>query len=61
MKTEVIVVSGYFNPGHKCHIEYFNIAEGKGDYLVVVLNNDHKRAFKGFKEFQKENERVSID
>jgi len=25
MKKEVIIVSGYFNPIHKGHLEYFNL------------------------------------
>ncbi len=60
MKQKAIIVSGYFNPIHKGHIEYFNSAKAKGDKLIVIVNNDHQRALKGSKEFQKEEERVII-
>ena len=60
MKPKAIIVSGYFNPIHKGHIEYFNNAKALGDYLIVIVNNDKQRALKGSKEFQKEDERVFI-
>ena len=31
MKKKVIIVSGYFNPLHKGHIEYFQNAKSRGD------------------------------
>lgn len=60
MKKSIVIVSGYFNPIHKGHIEYFNIAKGKGDELWVIVNNDIQRKLKGSKEFQNENERKFI-
>jgi cytidyltransferase-like protein len=60
MKPKAIIVSGYFNPIHKGHIEYFNSAKANGDKLIVIVNNDHQRALKGSKEFQKEDERLFI-
>ena len=48
------VVSGYFNPIHKGHLEYFINAKAQGDLLFVIVNSDHQRALKGSKEFQKE-------
>ena len=57
---KAILVSGYFNPLHKGHIEYFNLAKAAGDELFVIVNNDHQRALKGTKEFQNEEERVFI-
>jgi cytidyltransferase-like protein len=60
MKKKAIIVSGYFNPIHKGHIEYFNNAKANGDYLVVIVNSDYQRELKGSKEFQKEDERVFI-
>lgn len=60
MKPKAIIVSGYFNPIHKGHIEYFNNAKACGDKLIVIVNNDHQRELKGSKEFQKEDERVFI-
>lgn len=60
MKQKAIIVSGYFNPIHKGHIEYFQNAKKNGDKLFVIVNNDFQRALKGSKEFQDEKERVFI-
>ena len=60
MKLKALIVSGYFNPIHKGHIEYFNNAKACGDRLIVIVNSDHQRALKGSKEFQKEDERRFI-
>lgn len=60
IKKKGIIVSGYFNPIHKGHIEYFNNAKALADELFVIVNNDHQRALKGSKEFQLESERVFI-
>jgi cytidyltransferase-like protein len=59
-KKKGIIVSGYFNPTHKGHIEYFNNAKGLAYELFVIVNNDHQRALKDSKEFQQEAERVFI-
>ena len=59
-KPKAIIVSGYFNPIHKGHLEYFNNAKAMADKLFVIVNNDHQRALKGSKEFQKEDERMII-
>ena len=55
-----VIVSGYFNPIHKGHIEYFQNAKTYGDELFVIVNSDLQRGLKGSKEFQDENERVFI-
>jgi len=60
MKPKIIIVSGYFNPLHKGHLEYFIHAKSKGDLLFVIVNSDHQRTLKGSKEFQKEDERLFI-
>ena len=54
MKKKAVIVSGYFNPIHKGHLEYFNNAKVIADELFVIVNNDHQRALKGSKEFQGE-------
>jgi len=59
-KQKAIIVSGYFNPIHKGHLEYFNNAKAIADQLFVIVNNDHQRELKGSKEFQDENERMII-
>jgi cytidyltransferase-like protein len=60
LKKKAIIVSGYFNPLHKGHIEYFHKAKAHGDLLLVIVNNDYQRALKGSKEFMLEEERVLI-
>ena len=57
---KAIIVSGYFNPIHKGHIEYFQNAKSNGDELFVIVNSDFQRQLKGSKEFQDEKERVFI-
>jgi cytidyltransferase-like protein len=57
---KAIIVSGYFNPLHKGHIEYFQYSKALGDLLFVIVNNDKQRALKGSKEFQLEAERLFI-
>ena len=60
MKKKVIIVSGYFNPLHKGHIEYFKLAKSHGDLLFVIVNNDLQREKKGSKEFMLQDERLII-
>ena len=60
MKPKLIIVSGYFNPLHKGHIDYFNTAKSEGDSLLVIVNNDNQRKLKGSKQFMLEDERVLI-
>ena len=59
-KPKAIIVSGYFNPIHKGHLEYFNNAKAIADKLFVIVNNDHQRELKGSREFQDEKERMII-
>lgn len=60
MKSKAIIVSGYFNPLHKGHLELFEKAKSAGDQLWVIVNSDHQRTLKGSKEFMDENERLII-
>ena len=60
IKKKAVIVSGYFNPIHKGHIEYFNNAKALADELFVIVNNDYQRELKGSKEFQKQDERMII-
>ena len=57
---KAIIVSGYFNPIHKGHLEYFQNAKAQGDILIVIVNSDYQRELKGSKEFQDESERLFI-
>ena len=40
---KAIIVSGYFNPVHKGHLELFNKAKEQGDELWVIVNSDLQR------------------
>jgi len=59
-KPKAIIVSGYFNPLHKGHLELFEKAKTAGDQLWVIVNSDLQRELKGSKEFMDENERLTI-
>ena len=57
---KLVIVSGYFNPLHKGHIEYFHFAKQHGERLLVIINNDNQRILKGSKAFMNEVERKLI-
>lgn len=57
---KAIIVSGYFNPLHKGHLELFEKAKEAGNALIVIVNNDKQREMKGSKFFMDEQERVQI-
>jgi len=59
-KPKVIIVSGYFNPLHKGHLELFEKAKAEGDQLWAIVNSDLQRELKGSKEFMDEKERLII-
>ena len=59
-KPKAIIVSGYFNPLHKGHLELFQKAKSAGDQLWVIVNSDLQRELKASKEFMDENERHLI-
>jgi len=60
MKPKAIIVSGYFNPLHKGHLELFEKAKAAGDQLWVIVNSDLQRELKGSKEFMDQDERLKI-
>ena len=57
---KLIIVSGYFNPLHKGHLDLFEKAKEVGDLLCVIVNNDIQRELKGSKFFQDQDERIQI-
>ena len=59
-KAKAVIVSGYFNPLHKGHLELFEKAKAKGDELWVIVNSDLQRKLKGSKAFMEEDERLVI-
>ena len=58
MKT--IIVSGYFNPCHVGHLDYFEAAKRLGDRLWVIVNNDTQVALKGSVPFMTALDRFRI-
>ena len=59
-KKTAVIVSGYFNPLHKGHLEYFINSRIHGDELFVIVNSDFQRKLKKSKKFQEEKERKFI-
>jgi cytidyltransferase-like protein len=59
-KPKVIIVSGYFNPLHKGHLELFEKAKEAADQLWVIVNSDLQRELKRSKEFMDQDERLLI-
>ena len=57
---KAVIVSGYFNPLHKGHLELFQKAKEVGDILIVIVNKDKQRELKGSQFFQDEEERIEI-
>lgn len=59
-KPKAIIVSGYFNPLHKGHLELFEKAKATGDQLWVIVNSDLQRELKCSKKFMDQEERLII-
>ena len=57
---KIVATSGYFDPLHIGHLEYIKISRSLGDFLVVIVNNDHQCSLKKGKPFMKELDRVEI-
>ncbi|MFH1325363.1 MAG: adenylyltransferase/cytidyltransferase family protein [archaeon] len=55
-----VAVSGYFDPLHVGHIEYFELAKKLGDKLVVILNTDEQATKKKGFVFMPAKERKKI-
>ncbi len=57
---KIVAVSGYFDPLHAGHIQYFRLAKGLGDKLIVILNNDEQAILKKGKLFMSLENRKAI-
>jgi len=61
MKTrKTAIVSGYFDPLHVGHIEYFKMAKDLADELIVIVNNRKQCLLKKADEFMDEKDRLEI-
>ena len=60
MKKKTAIVSGYFDPLHVGHIEYFKLAKEMADELVVIVNNAEQCHLKKADEFMLEHDRLEI-
>lgn len=56
----IVIASGYFDPIHVGHINYFKGSKELGDYLIVILNNDEQAKIKKGGAFMLESERAEI-
>ena len=59
-KELIVAVSGYFDPLHVGHLEYFQLAKQLGDKLYVIVNNDFQAVLKKQTSFMNENDRLEI-
>ena len=59
-KELIVAVSGYFDPLHVGHLEYFQLAKQLGDKLYVIVNNDAQAVLKKQTSFMNENDRLEI-
>ena len=60
MNKKTAIVSGYFDPLHVGHIEYFNLAKEMADELIVIINNSKQCHLKKGDEFMDEKDRLEI-
>lgn len=56
----IACVSGYFDPIHIGHIEYFKKSKEIADKLLVIVNNDEQAILKKGRAFMPADERVKI-
>ena len=56
----IACVSGYFDPIHIGHIEYFKLAKQGADKLMVIVNNDDQAILKKGRPFMPADERIKI-
>jgi cytidyltransferase-like protein len=60
MKKIIVCASGYFDPLHKGHVEYLQLAKKLGTKLIVIINNDEQAVLKKGKSFMDEQERMIV-
>ena len=60
MSDKLVCVSGYFDPIHVGHLEYFKNAKKLGNRLMVIVNNDEQAILKKGKPFMPADERIIL-
>ena len=55
-----VAISGYFDPIHVGHLEYIELSKKLGDYLIVIVNNNHQCVLKKGKPFMDEKDWIKI-
>lgn len=60
MPETIACVSGYFDPLHIGHIEYFKQSKQIADKLMVIVNNDEQAILKKGSPFMPADERIQI-
>ena len=58
--SKIVCVSGYFDPIHVGHLEYFKKSKQIGDKLMVIVNNDEQAVLKKGKPFMPVDERIEL-
>ena len=56
----VVAVSGYFDPLHVGHVEFFQLAKELGSKLIVIVNNNQQPKMKKGSFFMDEKDRMEI-
>ena len=59
-RKKTAIVSGYFDPLHVGHLEYFKMAKELADELLVIVNNHNQCMLKKGDEFMAEHDRLEI-
>jgi cytidyltransferase-like protein len=60
MEEKIVCVSGYFDPIHVGHLEYFKFSKKIGTKLMIIVNNDDQAILKKGKAFMPCDERMKI-
>jgi cytidyltransferase-like protein len=55
-----VIVSGFFNPLHGGHLDMIEASAEMGDYLIVIVNNDHQAVLKKGKVILDEDNRMRL-
>ena len=59
-RKKTAIVSGYFDPLHVGHLEYFKMAKELADELLVIVNNHNQCMLKKGDEFMDERDRLEL-